>query len=250
MNCNIQLFLFLLRIEYIYWNVNHLDVSFNITDWLFLSLSISPACLCCHSLPPSWPPKISGQTPGHPSLEMNSPRPETRTVFQYGTEGERNIYIERYSFKFWCISWVCASLCTCRAPNSIISSSVQSISSNKIAHRACSYNCVKRTASYYNKDRNDCLETISDVLWMSTHIFAPYLGIHIMESVVFKTKPKFVIFFNSLLHQWARWIQPPRGNKKSIDTKKPNIGIFLKPVFNTQLYLEWMCVLSTTLAGR
>ncbi len=45
--------------------------------------------------------------------------------------------------------------CTCRAPNSIISSSVQSMSSKRIAQRACSYNCVKRTVSYYNNERID-----------------------------------------------------------------------------------------------
>ena len=41
-----------------------------------------------------------------------------------------------------------AVFATCRAPNSIISSSVQSMSSSRMAQRACSYSWVRRTTSY------------------------------------------------------------------------------------------------------
>lgn len=44
------------------------------------------------------------------------------------------------------------SLFTCRAPKSIISSSVQSMSSSRMAQRACSYSWVRRTASYWRAE--------------------------------------------------------------------------------------------------
>ena len=40
---------------------------------------------------------------------------------------------------------------TCRAANTIISSSVQSISSSSRSHRACSYNWVSRTGSVWRE---------------------------------------------------------------------------------------------------
>lgn len=41
--------------------------------------------------------------------------------------------------------------CTCRAANIIISSSVHSISSSRMAHLACSYSWFTRMASYCGK---------------------------------------------------------------------------------------------------
>ena len=42
---------------------------------------------------------------------------------------------------------------TCRAANTIISSSVQSISSSSRSHRACSYSCVSLTGSVWSGGR-------------------------------------------------------------------------------------------------
>lgn len=104
---------------------------------------------------------------------------------------------------------------TCRAPNSIISSSVQSISSSRMAQRACSYSCVRRTASYYtntetvNNTHTHCQRT------PHTHTHTD-LGVYFIEGKVFKAKANFVIFLNSLLQETTGWVQPPEEMETNI----------------------------------
>ena len=108
---------------------------------------------------------------------------------------------------------------TCRAPNNIISSSVQSMSSSRMAQRACSYSWFRRTTSYYTARENRSqiksgmewhIQTVS-IKTIFTH---KHLRIYIIEGKVFEAKPDSVIFLDALLHETTGWVQPPWRERK------------------------------------
>ena len=95
------------------------------------------------------------------------------------------------------------------------------------------------------------------------------LGFYFIEGKIFKTKPNFVIFLNSLLQETSGWVQPP----KRIKALKKNVFSWNGPLrfkkcsfqrlWPTSLleahkysflkglsHLLWIWALSTTLAGR
>lgn len=120
--------------------------------------------------------------------------------------------------------WVWRHGFTCREANISISSSVQSISSSRMAQRACSYSWVILTASYWNTNTFQLQSADSEYSDGRRH----YFGVQIEEDVVLKAQQQPVAALNVLLHEGTRRVQPPvnpRDVRTNGRTERENLEV-------------------------